>query len=189
MLRLVLVAAIALTACSRAPKRLDPVPVELAPRVATAEAAASDLRSTLGTRLLTVVGKEGPVAGIDVCSNEARSLTAEVAARNEVEIGRTSTRLRNPDNAPRPWLKSYLEETAGKPAASVASAVYDLGDRLGVARPLEMAPQCAPCHGDPASIPAPVKAALEQRYPQDRATGSSVGEVRGVLWVEIPKGG
>ena len=36
------------------------------------------------------------------------------------------------------------------------------------------------------SIPADVRAALAELYPADRATGYSVGDLRGWLWVEVP---
>jgi hypothetical protein len=178
-----------LVACGRSPKRLDPVPAELAPRVSVAEAAADDLRTTLSARLAAAIADKGPEGGIDVCASEAKALTAEVAKRHQVEIGRTSTRLRNPDNAPRPWLIRHLEQTSGKKAAEVSPVVFDLGSRLGVAQPLATLPLCTNCHGAADNLSAPIKAVLEQRYPEDRATGFAVGDLRGVLWVEVEKGG
>jgi hypothetical protein len=177
-----------LVACSRSPKRLDPVPADLAPRVSIAEAAADDLRTTLSSRLANAIAEAGPEGGIDVCSKEAKALTAEVAERHQVELGRTSTRLRNPDNAARPWLNDYLQQSSGKQAADVAPAVYDLGPRIGVVQPLATLPLCTTCHGHPEHFAAPLKARLERSYPEDRATGFAVGDLRGVLWVEVPKG-
>ncbi len=182
-----LAATLLLAACDRSPKRLDPIPAELAPRVELAEQAADDLRSTLSRRLMQTISERGPEAGIEVCANEAKTLTAEVAGRHQVQIGRTSVRLRNRDNSPRPWLGGYLEEAASRPAAEVKPVVYDLGKQLGVAQPLATLPLCTTCHGEVAKIPAPVQAALKRRYPDDRATGFDVGQVRGVLWVEVDK--
>jgi hypothetical protein len=173
--------------CSRSPKRLDPVPAELASRVSIAEAAADDLRSTLSSRLATAMRDKGPEGGIDVCANEAKKLTGEVSARHGVEIGRTSSRLRNSDNAPRKWVSAYLDDVSGKKAAEVTPAVFDLGERLGVVQPLATMPMCVKCHGDSAALPEPVKAALAKSYPDDRATGFAVGDLRGVLWVELAK--
>jgi hypothetical protein len=180
---------VALAACGRSPRQLDPVPAELAPRVSVAEAAADDLRTTLSTRLARAIGESGPEGGIDVCSREARALTAEVSKRHQVEIGRTSTRLRNPANAARPWLTGYLEQTSGKKAADVSPAVFDLDNRLGVVQPLATLPLCTSCHGPAENLSAPIKAVLERSYPEDRATGFAVGDLRGVLWVEVEKSG
>ena len=47
-----------------------------------------------------------------------------------VRYGRTSARLRNPDNAPPRWARAYLEATDGKKAAAVSPIAFDLGDRV-----------------------------------------------------------
>lgn len=185
---LVLLVGLLPLSCQRGPKRLDAVPVELEPRVAAANATIDDLKKTLSGRLLATVQAKGPKAGIEVCSTEARGMTDEVGARHGAKVGRTSEKLRNAEsNAPRPWLTGYLQEVSAKKASDARPAVFDLGDTLGVVQPLPTQALCLTCHGDPASIPADVKAALAERYPSDRATGYAVGDVRGVVWVEISK--
>ncbi len=39
-------------------------------------------------------------------------------------------------------------------------------------------------HG--ANVAPEVKAVLDETYPADKATGYSVGDLRGVAWVELP---
>ncbi len=184
----VLAGAVAVLGCDRGPKRLDPVPAALEPRVAAADAAILDLKKTLSAKLMASVKSGGLENGIDACAGDARNLTAEVAGRHKVKIGRTSHRLRNPEhNAPRPWLGGYLEEAAKKKASELRPAVYDLGSSLGVVQALPTQALCVGCHGDPSGIPPAVKQSLAKRYPQDRATGFAEGDVRGVVWVEIEK--
>ncbi|HEY6099429.1 MAG TPA: hypothetical protein VIW03_08370, partial [Anaeromyxobacter sp.] len=55
-----------------------------------------------------------------------------------VEVGRTSARLRNPRNAPPAWARAYVAQTDGRKAADVAPAAFDLGDRVGLLRPIEI---------------------------------------------------
>ncbi|MEZ4223550.1 MAG: DUF3365 domain-containing protein [Polyangiaceae bacterium] len=182
-----LLLATGLSACDSSPKRLDPVPAALQPRVEVAKTAAADLKKTLSGRLLSTVQQKGPKAGIDVCADEARTMTQTVAQRHGVEIGRTSAKLRNPENAARPWVDAYLRSVADKKVADVKPAVYDLGKRIGVVEPLGTQALCLNCHGAESSLSGEVKEALAARYPKDTATGFAEGDVRGVLWVELPK--
>lgn len=45
-------------------------------------------------------------------------------------------------------------------------------------------PMCLTCHG--ADLAPDVQAAIAERYPDDRATGYRTGELRGVIWAELP---
>ncbi|MBE7482817.1 MAG: DUF3365 domain-containing protein [Polyangiaceae bacterium] len=173
--------------CQSGPKRLDPVPKEHEARVTKAQGAIGELKKTLSGRLQEAIKSGGHASGIEVCATEAGKLTADLAAKNGVEIGRSSHKLRNEQNAPRPWVKAYLSEVAGKPAKDVKPAVYDLGDKLGVVEPLPTQALCVSCHGAPEGIPAEVKQKLGERYPKDQATGFAEGDLRGVAWVELAK--
>jgi hypothetical protein len=69
----------------------------------------------------------------------------------------------------------------------VAGFAVDLGDRVGVLRPIREQRICAPCHGPEEKFSARLRAELADRYPVDRATGFRDGDIRGWFWVEIPK--
>ncbi|WP_373045856.1 DUF3365 domain-containing protein [Vulgatibacter sp.] len=193
-MRTALLLPLLLAACSTAasgvtpeappPRQLDPTDSALAERLARADAAIRELGSTLGARLAEAIGSGGPASAVEVCSTEAQVLTARIAAAHGVRLGRTSHKLRNPANAPRPWVKPWLARHAGGPAASAQPAVFDLGgDRIGVVRPIATQPLCTLCHGE--SIDPSVQEALRERYPADRATGFAVGELRGAFQVEV----
>src|SRR5919197_3569970 len=96
-----------------------------------------------------------------------------------VEVGRTSARLRNPENAPPAWAKGYVAATDGKKAADVAPVAFDLGDRVGLLRPIEIRKRCLGCHAPREQVPASTRAWLARSYPQDRAFGYALGELRG----------
>jgi hypothetical protein len=109
-------------------------------------------------------------------------------ARHEgIEAGRTSDRLRVPTNVPKPWAASIVAEHAGKRAADVEGFAVDLGDRVGVLRPIAERPLCAACHGDRDKLDPRVRQELDDRYPRDRALSFQTGELRGWFWAEIPK--
>jgi hypothetical protein len=46
---------------------------------------------------------------------------------------------------------------------------------------------CASCHGAAHTFQPAVRGELLERYPRDRATGFTQGEIRGWFWVEMPK--
>ncbi|HEY6006606.1 MAG TPA: DUF3365 domain-containing protein, partial [Anaeromyxobacter sp.] len=122
----------------------------------------------------------------DPDANASRCEGAEPVAG--VEVGRTSARLRNPDNAPPAWARAYVEGTDGRKAADVRPAAFDLGDRVGLLRPIEIRRRCLGCHARREDLSAGTRAWLARSYPEDRALGYALGDLRGFWWAEAPKG-
>jgi len=48
------------------------------------------------------------------------------------------------------------------------------------------APVCLQCHGEPAKLAPGVAEALKELYPDDQATGYSLGDLRGAISIRIP---
>ncbi len=168
--------------------RLDQAPVRLAPGIETAEAAIRALQQRLSARLFEEMKKGGPTQAIAVCRDEASALTAETARTQGVSVGRTSQRLRNPGNTAPSWAARFVEAAGGKKATSVDALVLDLGDRVGVLRPISTAAPCVQCHGAAERLSPEVRAFIKTAYPKDRATGFEEGDLRGFIWAEAPLG-
>ncbi len=166
---------------------LNEVPPDLAAPVAKAGDAITALQKRLSGRLMQEIEKAGPLSAIDICRTEAPALTGEVARTTGVDIGRTSHKLRNPGNAARPWMKPHVDAAAGKRADQVAPVVVDLGDRIGLLRPLPTQAMCTTCHGPADRIAADLRQALATAYPEDQATGFAEGDLRGFAWAEVKK--
>ncbi len=167
---------------------IDAAPASWAPALDGAKGAMRSLGGKLRERVGAEMKAGGPVQAIAVCRDEASALTAEVAGSGEIELGRTSHKLRNPDNAVPAWLSTYLAEVQALPAARVRPRVFDLGDRVGLVRPIGTAEVCTRCHGGADSLDPAVRALLADAYPEDRATGFSPGDLRGLFWATAPKG-
>ena len=161
-----------------------PFPAEMA-RV---EQAMNDLQRALLTKLTGAMASGGPAAAVEVCRTDARTISESVATAQGLELGRTSHRLRNPANAPRAWARPTVDAAAGAKAAAEGLKVFDLGDRVGVLRPIGTAEACTKCHGAPDEVKKNLGGALAAAYPQDRATGFAPGDLRGWMWAEVPKG-
>jgi hypothetical protein len=80
-----------------------------------------------------------------------------------------------------------VKANAGKRIQDVGGFAVDLGDKLGVMRPIAQRAQCGSCHGPQEKFSTAVRAELKDRYPADRAVGFEEGEIRGWYWVEVPK--
>lgn len=166
--------------------RAGEAPPRLAAGVQAADSAIAALQQRLSTRLMQELKQGGPARAVAVCRDEAPALTAETARAEGVRIGRTSHRLRNPGNEAPPWAARLVAAAGGRKAASVEPAVVDLGERVGVLRPIAMAAPCLQCHGPAGSVSPETTAFLKTAYPDDRAVGFQEGDLRGFFWAEAP---
>lgn len=145
------------------------------------------LQGALLTRLRSDLDAGGPELAIQSCHLAAIATTNDLARDEGLAAGRTAARLRNPANAPRPWAAAIVRRYADQRSAAVPGFAVDLGDRVGVLRPIREQSICAPCHGPEQAFSTRVRAELAARYPRDRGTGFREGDIRGWFWVEIPK--
>ena len=152
--------------------------------------ASQALMGTLVTQLTGAMQEGGAVHAVDFCSTSAIELTAGVAQEQGLDVKRTSMRYRNPANAPDEdetealrYYESALAETGVLPGPLVQKAGRD---EYRFYRPLIVAAPCLGCHGSTGEIDPTVQAILDERYPDDLATGYAVGDFRGVIRVSVP---
>jgi hypothetical protein len=164
------------------------------PALARAQAAAGEFRDALRQTLSAAVAEGGPVAAVGVCHDDAPRLAAQAAAAHGVRLGRVGVagRERNPAHVAEGWQADALARitaavAGGAPAAQQVVVMREGlpdGVALRMARGIETEPACLACHGS--QIGPEVAAVLAEHYPRDRATGFVVGDLRGLLWVEVP---
>lgn len=136
---------------------------------------------TLMGALTDALRAGGPDAAIDVCSEQAPAIAERVGREREVRIGRTSWKLRNPENGAPVWAQLPLD---ARPASPVVLA--DRAGRLGVLTPIRVSGACLQCHGGPGDLAPGVPEMLARLYPHDEATGFADGDLRGWFWIEVP---
>jgi thiamine biosynthesis lipoprotein len=124
----------------------------------------------------------GPEKALQTCRLEAPRI-AQASAAPDVELGRTSHRLRNPANAPRPWVEPLLARYASGEAPIAAQVVSISEGRIGYVEPIRAEALCLTCHGE--RLPPPVATEIARLYPEDQATGFAEGDFRGVFWAEM----
>lgn len=128
--------------------------------------------------------QEGPSSAIAACRVEAPKLAAE-ASTDGIRVGRTSTKLRNPANAPKPWMVPVLERYEANPTEREPAVVKVDRKTVGYVEPIYVQPLCVTCHGE--TIAPELQATIDDLYPDDQATGYAPGDLRGVFWVELPR--
>jgi hypothetical protein len=167
--------------------RIKDAPAELRPAISRADVVIATMHDVLLWELNSGMDQGGEVLAIKSCHVDATRVAQRVAREEGLAAGRTSDRLRNPTNAPRPWAAPIVAANAGRRVQDVDGFAVDLGSKVGVMRPIAQRPICAGCHGQPEKFKTAVRAELKDRYPSDHATGFEVGDIRGWYWVEIPK--
>lgn len=142
------------------------------------------------------VQEQGPVAAIAVCKEKAPRLLQEMRTQTGWDIRRVSLKTRNPaTGTPDAWEARQLAEFNVRVAAGAKPETLEVGEVVAGSdgqrsyrylKALPVAPVCVTCHGAADAQSSELRAALARDYPHDRATGYSVGEVRGALSVKRP---
>ena len=167
--------------------RAPDAPAEMRYPLSRADLIVASLQDALLRELTEKTRAGGPAFAIKSCHIDVIGIIQRIGRQEGVAAGRTSDRLRSRANAPLPWAAALVTANAGRRAADVPGFVVDLGNKVGVLRPIAERPMCAACHGAANKLEPPVRAALRDRYPQDQAVGFADGEIRGWFWVEMPK--
>lgn len=173
---IVLVVALALPACDRS--KINESKFEEA-----GAAAVMPFKKSLKTALVAGL-EQGPVNAISVCQLEAPKL-ADAASSGGVRVGRTSRKLRNPSNAPKPWMEPLLDRYESDPESREPAVVLIDDDTVGYVEPIFLQPLCVTCHGE--TLAPEVAAKIDELYPNDEARGYAAGDLRGVFWAELPR--
>lgn len=169
---------------------------EMKKRAAESKAVVKEFMGELVGELGKAMKAGGPIKAIEVCNKVAPSIAKAQSEKHGWEVGRTSLKLRNPNNAPDEWetmvLKQFEERAAGGESPA-KMAHFEVVEQNGAKAfrfmkaigmpPLEKAP-CLKCHGE--NIDANVAAKLTELYPDDQARGYKPGMIRGAFTITQP---
>ncbi len=173
----------------------NPAALDEAKIKAQGNKAVIELKTRLKGELLGAMEKGGPIAAISHCQNIAPELTAASAAGQPgMVVRRTSSRVRNPDNEP---------DAVDRRVLGIFQAAKDRGAEIPdehlvwpsgsggsdqVARyyqALFIQPLCLNCHGEKTEMQNEVTELLDKLYPNDQATGYKLGDLRGLVRVDM----
>ncbi len=156
-----------------------------------ARKVATSLPPKLLAALQEEISKSGPEGAIPVCKDMAPKMAGEISQQTGWKIKRVSLKARNDARAiPDAWEKAALEDFDKRAAAGEPPAQLEKGEQVDneyrYVKALPVQPLCLNCHGPADQLTPAVKSALSQHYPNDRATGYSVGQIRGAISMRKP---
>ncbi|MCJ9427861.1 Tll0287-like domain-containing protein [Kordiimonas marina] len=145
-------------------------------------------QKSLKSELMKAMAKGGPAAAVTVCNEKAPGIAEALAHEKGLRIGRTSLKLRNPNNAPDMWEKSVLEDfehkrANGDPIAMLEAALVK-GQTYRFMKAIPTQGLCTVCHG--AAVNPKLYKTIKALYPEDKAVGFRAGDIRGAFTVTIP---
>ncbi|MDH3586240.1 MAG: DUF3365 domain-containing protein [Gammaproteobacteria bacterium] len=126
---------------------------------------------------------EGPAEAIQVCRVKAPGIANSLSVAG-VRMGRTSHKLRNPDNTAPDWVSPIMQTFLDDPSSREPLAVGLADNRWGYVEPIMLQPLCLTCHGS--ELAPGVAEQISELYPEDHAIGFEAGDLRGVFWLEFP---
>ncbi len=163
------------------------------PEVKASRAAAQQFGSALKEALQQAMQNGGPVSGIAVCHDKAAQIATDLSQKQDLLLGRTSLKIRNPANAPDNWELAVLKQFEARKAQGEAVdkleffAVIDDDQGQKTFRYMKAIPTaalCLSCHGE--TLSPEVTAKLKELYPNDQARGFKEGDLRGAFTIAKP---
>ncbi len=138
----------------------------------------------LKPELVQAIQSGGPAHAISVCAEKAPAIAQNLSNETGWLVKRVSLKARNSRTAvPDAWERKVLmqfdqRQANGESASQMAhSEIVDNKFRFMKAQGVEAV--CLNCHA--AEIKPDVAAALEENYPDDKARGYTLGQVRGAF--------
>jgi hypothetical protein len=152
--------------------------------------STATLVQTLGKNMKEHMKKGGPMDALNFCSNEAYSLTESVNKKlnSNVKIKRVSTEFRSVANKPDANEKIVLDSLMELQKSGVILPQYivqKVGEKsFKYYKPIMIDNGvCLKCHGNLED--EKIKTAISKRYPQDKAVGYKMNDLRGAVVAEI----
>lgn len=149
-----------------------------------ARSLARQFVGQLKPQLKQAMNKGGPRHAIEVCARVAPSIADSLSAESGWLVKRVSLKSRNASRAePDKWEQNVLFEFNRRQAEGEDAADLSFGEVVGgqyrYMQAQGVEPLCLLCHGK--GLSDEVEATLDEYYPDDWATGYSLGQVRGAI--------
>lgn len=155
-------------------------------------ADAKEFMETLKGVLVKEIQTNGIVSAVAVCSDTAQLLTNNYGVKKGIYIKRVTFKNRNADNTPDDFeskvLKQFEELHSSNKidqTTEYAEVIDDNGVKtLRFMKPIILQAECLNCHGTKDQIADAVKEVINNKYPDDKAKGYNIGDLRGAISVK-----
>jgi len=150
---------------------------------AEAKSIVQQFGGALKPQLKKALTEGGVKKAMKVCSIKAPEIAKELSEKTHWKVKRVSLKARNVNAEPDTWERSVLmqfdkRQLLGEPAKKLAKAEI-INNEFRFLKAQGVAPLCLTCHGT--DLSDETKKLLNEYYPDDKATGYSLGQVRGAF--------
>ena len=154
--------------------------------------SATDFMKDLKSILVKQIQTGGILKAVSVCSDTAQVLTNNFGVARGIYIKRVSLKNRNPNNIPDDFEKrilnqfELLRQNNEMNSDTEYSEIVSEGDYsyLRYMKPIIVQAECLNCHGSQTNIMPEVKELIAQNYPDDKAVGYNIGDLRGAVSIK-----
>lgn len=148
---------------------------------------AQNTFKVLGGNLKQAMSNGGIENAINYCNANASILMDSLSNHYNANISRTSNKLRNEANSPTATEQTIIDNYINGGEMKPIVKLLDNGNTAFYA-PIKMKPLCISCHGTVGkTISNEDYAAIKNHYPNDKAIGYVVDDLRGIWSIEIKK--
>lgn len=168
------------------------IPAGAEAETAKAREAVAAYAGELKAKLTSSLAEGGAVGAIEVCHKIAPELAKEHGEKSGLTIRRVTTRMRNPDAEPDDWDLKTIESFADRMRMGASLLNLEMAETttmdgqpvLRYAKVIAVDALCLTCHGK--DIAPPIEQKLRDLYPDDKATGYQIGDLRAIFSVIVP---
>lgn len=153
---------------------------------------AKEFMESLKSILVEEMQTKGIVSAVSVCSDTAQILTNNFGISKGIYIKRVSFKNRNENDAPNKIeaeaLKTF-EDLKQKGELKETTEYFTSVEEDGInyvvyLKPILVQAPCLSCHGSLDLIGSDVKQILQNKYPNDKATGYQLDDLRGAVSIK-----
>lgn len=133
----------------------------------------------------------GPVGAVEGCAVDAPAIADRISEDTGWTVGRVSLKPRNADRGtPDAWETATLQQLEKKRRDGADASELNHGEwvegRYRYMQAQVVEGVCLNCHGE--SLDPAVQSIIAEYYPEDSATGFSLGDIRGAVTLASPPG-
>ena len=180
---IIIVSGLALAACTT---------VNTEERTNASRATVKQMATKMQGAMKGAMKSGGPIKAIDVCRVKAPKMAAMISKEKGWDIGRTSLKVRNPGNRPDAWELKVLQDFEKRKQnggdtskMEYTEVVTEAGSKyFRYMKAIPTAAPCLTCHAS--KIDKKLEARINSLYPEDKARGFKVGDIRGAFTIKQP---
>ncbi len=177
-----LLGAMVLLSCSNKQEHISEG--EKASLILLGDSISTEMQNVLLQNVAGAVQKGGTDYAVEFCNIQAMPLTDSIANNFKVYIQRLSDRNRNPANAIQTQTDSLAWEKIKH--GKTGFTEQDKNGEVYYYKPIVIAmPTCIKCHGDKTDLTESTQKIIAQKYPNDKAFGYEMGDLRGMWKIKL----